>query len=213
MHAEASSGHDRPASRRPEGEARKSALPWFERFVPIHVTLLIVGISWSFGGQIGWARQLLLAWGSVGILLFLLLGWRNRRENRAAFAATARDLWPLGLFAVLVGVSCFNPSFATVTRDSESFREVVAPPFAWLPSSARPLLSATELWQFLGIVLSCYNLGLVASRRRTLRLVLLLMAANGLTLAIFGTLQKLVDARGLWFGAVPSPQPYFFSTF
>ncbi len=213
MPADLPSGSDRSARHRSNGEAGYSASGWLDRFVPAHVAILIVGISWSFGGQIAWAREVLLAWGSVGIGLFLLLAWRSVRQNRSTVATLLRDLWPLLLFALLVGISCFNPGAATLARGDESFRVLVTPPHVWLPSSARPDLSRTELWQFLGIVLSCYNLTLAASRRGTLRTVLFVMAANGLALAIFGSFQKLSGATGLWFGHVPSPQLYFFSSF
>jgi len=53
----------------------------------------------------------------------------------------------------------------------------------------------------------------VMRSRRLLRGLFLLVVTNALILAVFGTLQKLVHAPGLYFGRVHSPQPYFFSTF
>jgi O-antigen ligase len=89
----------------------------------------------------------------------------------------------------------------------------MADPIAWLPSAARPQLALKELWQFNVIVLSCFNLLLVLSRRRLVRTVLFIVAGNGVALAVFGTFQKLAGAKGLWFGLVTSPNPRFFSTF
>ena len=90
---------------------------------------------------------------------------------------------------------------------------VMADPNPWLPTAARPLLAWKELWIFNVIVLSCFNLHLVLSRRRLVRLVLFIMAANAVVLAVFGTFQKLLGAKGLWLGLVPSPNARFFSTF
>jgi O-antigen ligase len=54
---------------------------------------------------------------------------------------------------------------------------------------------------------------LVSRRRGEIRTLLLVLAGNAVVLAIFGTFQKLAGAPGLWFGAVPSPNKHFFSTF
>ena len=51
------------------------------------------------------------------------------------------------------------------------------------------------------------------SPRRALRILLLIAGANALALSVFGTVQKLAHATGLFFGAVPSPQPFFFASF
>ena len=180
-----------------------------------HLLILVVGISWAFGGQIGWARQALLVWGSVGIGIFVCAWVQTWRTDQTA--KTRRNvllhLWPLVLFDVAVGLSCLNPSFQNFTSHGELYFKLATPPYAWLPSSARPDLSLRELWQFNAIVLSCYNLVLVVRSRRTVRNFLLLIAANTVLLAIFGTFQKLLGATSPWFGLVETRQTYFFSTF
>ena len=50
-------------------------------------------------------------------------------------------------------------------------------------------------------------------QRRNLRRLLLFAGGNDLVLAVFGSVQKFVKAKGLYFGLVPSPQTYFFSSF
>jgi O-antigen ligase len=184
-----------------------------EIVVLAHLGAMIVGTSWAFGGQAPWIRQALVVWGSLGLGLFAVL-WIRRELNRPAERLTPlRDLWPLLLFDVLVGLSSFNPSFQTMVRAGEAYFVLSDPPWAWLPSTARPDLSLLALWLFNGIVVSCYNASLVLQRRQTLRWLLAAVVTNGVLLAIFGTFQKLVHADGLWFGLVPSPQSYFFSTF
>ena len=192
----------------PKGSDLGECARFFEKAVLVHLSVMIVGLSWSFGGQIGWARQALLAWGSVGILLFVAIA--VLKPNKASLA---RHLWPLLAFDVIVIASCFNPIFVSFVREGQPFFMLVDPPHRWLPSSARPDLTWRALWQLNAIVLSSYNLVLAVQRRRTLRRLLLLIAGNAVVLAIFGTFQKLTGAKGLWFGLVDTPQSYFFSTF
>lgn len=186
--------------------------PGWERAVLVHVSILVVGLSWWFGGQSPGARAALLVWSTVGIALFFAAaGWGQR--SGAGALAPLRHLWPLLLFDVLVGLSCLNPSTQPVLREGEAMFMIIDPRWPGLPSTARPDLTLRELWQFNGIVLSCYNVFLVLARRSQLRRLLVVVAANALVLAVFGTFQKLAGATGLWFGAVNSPQKYFFSTF
>ena len=192
---------------------RSFRLP-LEKIVLAHLLVLVVGISWAFGGQIGWARQALLVWGTVGIGIFVYASAQTGRDNRTEARRKALiHLWPLALFDIAAGLSCFNPSFQSFLSHGELYFKLSTPPHAWLPSSARPDLSWRELWQFNAIVLSCYNLVLVVRSRSSLRNFLLLVAANSVLLAIMGTFQKLLGATSPWFGLVQTRQNYFFSTF
>lgn len=193
---------DRPASR--------PALA--ERLVLLHLGVFVVFTSWAFGGQAPFARQVIAWWGTLGMALFLWHCLTVRRADDGRLHPALRLLWPLWLYDALVIISCFNPAFVAITVEGQR-SWMVGDPLPWLPTSARPLLSARELWQFNGIVLSAFNLVLVVSRRSRLRSLLLVLAGNALVLAVFGTFQKLIGAPGLWFGLVESPQPRFFSTF
>lgn len=196
--------------RRLQTEHELRVAQWWENLVLLHLGALIVGISWWFGGQSPGARQGLLVWGTVGAMLFVLLcGLHRGADARRAW----RHLWPLAVFDVLVLISCFNPSTRLVMHEGEQMFLHTDPAWPWLPSSARPDLSLRELWQFNGIVLSCYNALLALPTRRAFRRLLTLIAGNALLLAIFGTFQKLSGAEGLLFGLVKTPQPYFFATF
>lgn len=123
-----------------------------------------------------------------------------------------RWLWPTVLLNVLVLISLFNPSFRELKIGDEVLFAKTGGVARW-PSSARPELSAQALWLFDGILLSCCNLATCVRQRRKLRAVLLVAGVNALILAVFGTLQKLTGATGLYFGAVPSPQEHFFASF
>ena len=183
-----------------------------EKLVLFHVGAFVVFTAWAFGGQAPWARQVIAWWGTAGMLLFLYASVTQRRSAESKLHPALRLLWPLWLYDLLVIVSYFNPAFVEITVEgSRSF--MVGDPITWLPTAARPALAARELWQFNGIVLSAFNLMLVLTRRSQLRAILYLLAGNAVVLAVFGTFQKLVGAKGLWFGLVDSPQPRFFSTF
>ena len=186
---------------------RDTRIDLLERFVVWHVGTLIVLMSWCFGGQVWWARDVLLLWGSLGLILFFVAVGVGRR-----WGAALRLLWPLLLYDALVIASCFNPGFESRLVGGEPVY-LVREAIAWLPSSARPELSARELWQFNGIVVSCANLALFLTRRRRVRGLLTAVAVNAVLLAVFGTLQKLAGAKALIFGLFPVKQTYFFSTF
>lgn len=182
------------------------------KLVLFHFSSLLLFTTWAFGGQAPWVRQGISLWGAVGVGLFIAVCWSRDKSPGDRSWPALRYLWPLWLYDVLVIVSCFNPGFKEVVLAGERSL-VLADPNPWLPTAARPLLAAKELWMFNVIVLSGFNLFLVLSRRRTVRTVLLIMAANAVILAVFGTFQKLAGYTGLWFGLVPSPNKHFFSTF
>jgi len=171
---------------------------------------LLVFTSWAFGGQAPWARQIIAWWGTAGMLLFLWASSEHRRDGRLHPAL--RLLWPLWVYDALVIASCFNPGFRELVIAGEPSL-VLGSPKPWLPTAALPKLAARELWQFNGLVLSSFNLLYVLRRRGQVRALLFLVAGNAVVLAVFGTFQKLIGAKGLWFGAVASPNPRFFATF
>ena len=183
-----------------------------EKLVLVHFSTLLVFTSWAFGGQAPWARQVIAYWGAVGVLLFIIACWTRDRSTGERSWPALRWLWPLWVYDLLVGASCFNPGFKEMILAGEPSL-VLADPNPWLPSAARPLLAAKELWQFNVIVLSTFNLFLVLHRRRLVRAALFVLGVNAVALAVFGTFQKLSGAKGMWFGLVHSPNAKFFSTF
>lgn len=194
------------------GDPAKARTPPLEKLVLFHTGAFVIFTAWAFGGQAPFARQVIVWWGTAGMLLFVWSCLASRRPAAGGLHPAISLLWPLWLYDLLVIASCFNPAFVEMTIEGERYWRV-GDPIPWLPTSARPWLSARELWQFNGIVLSAFNVLLVVQRRSRLRLLLLVLAGNAMLLAVFGTFQKLVGAEGLWFGLVESPQPRFFSTF
>ncbi len=181
------------------------------RLVLVHLGTFVVFASWAFGGQAPWARQIIAAWGTVGILLFIY-GCRAHHGGGSRLHPAVRLLWPLWLYNLVVITSCFNPGFREAVVGGEPSLVLITPN-PWLPSAAIPRLALKELWQFNCLVLSSFNILLAFDRRRQVRSLLFLLAGNAMVLAVLGTFQKLVGAAGLWFGFVPSPNKHFFSTF
>ena len=196
----------------PDASRRRHRTGVLVKLVLFHFGSLLVFTTWAFGGQAPWARQGIAVWGAVGVLLFIAACWARIKSSDGPAWPALRWLWPLWLYDLLVVVSCFNPSFKEIVVAGEPSL-VLGDSVPWLPSAARPLLAAKELWQFNVIVLSSFNLFLVLPGRRFVRGVLFLLGANAVVLAVLGTFQKLAHADGLWFGLVPSPNARFFATF
>ena len=204
------SDHLRPAvsadSRPPLGILETATL-W-------HVGALVIFSAWALGGNAGWSRTVVDVLACLGVLITAAGLRRRPSENgKKRFPRPFRWLWPLFLFDVLVIASLFNPNFREVTFDASTYFTRGEPPYAFLPSAARPDRALEALLFFNGVYLSCFNLVLFVRHRFALRRLLMILAINALLLAIFGTLQKLSGASALFFGASASPQRYFFSSF
>jgi O-antigen ligase len=185
--------------------------PLLTKAVLVQLVVLVIFSTWAFGGQAPFARTVIAWWGTVGIGLFFWAALTYRSADDRQHPGL-RLLWPLWLYDLLVIVSCFNPGFREIVSGTQ-VSLVMSTPIAWLPSAALPKLAAKELWQFNALLLSCFNLLMVLRRRSQIRALLFLLAGNAVLLAVFGTFQKLIGAKGLWFGLITSPNPRFFATF
>jgi O-antigen ligase len=187
---------------------RLRSLEWL---TVLHLAVFLIAATWAFGGQSDAVRGPLTAWGAIGGLLTLAALLREDTERRSA----APLLWwaaPMLAFNVLVLVASTNPTFREIRNGAETALVNTGGRAQW-PGSARPLLARHGLWEFDVIWVSCFNLALVLRRRRAIRVLLSVAAFNALALAVFGTMQKLSGANGLFFGAVATPQKYFFASF
>jgi O-antigen ligase len=176
-----------------------------------HLAIFSIGTTWAFGGGADWVRPVIAWWGSLGLLL-TLTAIRDRSAWREGWMKPLVWLAPLAVVNVLVIAGCLNPNFRELPYENETML-LQTNVGNHLPSSARPALALHALWLFDAIWISCLNLALVVRQRRAVRGLLFLLTANALVLAVFGTVQKLSHAKGLYFDAVPSPQIAFFSTF
>lgn len=201
-----------PERRRERGGSfREDKVTTLEVLVLLHVGILVVFGAWAFGGNTAWSRDVLRWWGSLSPLFVLaaIVKWSRRHPHRLR---PLRWLWPLALLNVLVIAGTYNPSFREVRNGTESF-VVQSQPRPDRPSSARPDLAREAIWFLDAIYLSCLNLALIVRQRRALRALLLAFVTNAFLLAVFGTVQKLMGADGLYFGLKKTKQILFFSSF
>lgn len=195
-------------ARIPSNQRPLRPLEWV---VLVHVGVFLVGATWAFGGAAAWVRPPLAWWGSIGVLL-TLTALQDREARREGWLRPLWWLWPWVAFNLFVIAGCLNPSLREIKYGAETLlgNDGGRP---GLPSSARPALGIQALWIFDAIWISCFNVALVVRQRRALRALLITAVVNALVLAVFGTVQRLIHAKGLFFDAVQSPQPYFFASF
>jgi O-antigen ligase len=182
-----------------------------ERLAVFHVGVFGVAATWAFGGQADHVRGLLTAWGLIGIAITVAGVLSPSREEHLVRRLTL-NLIPVAVFNLIVLVAASNPSFREVRFGNETMLAAIGDAPRW-PSSARPLIAQRLLIEFDAIWISCLNLLLLVRHRRSLRQLTAALTANAVLLASFGTVQKLTNSAGIYFGAVASPQPYFFATF
>ncbi len=176
-----------------------------------HVAVFLIASTWAFGGQASWVRGPLATWGSLGVFITLaalldLQAWRDGALRPVTW------LWPMVAFNVVVLVANLNPSFAEIVSGTDVMLANQGGHAGW-PSSARPALATHALWLFDVTWLSCFNIALIVRRRRAIRVLLIVAVLNALVLAVFGTIQKLGGATGIYFNAISTPQKYFFASF
>jgi len=193
------------------GAMRPRSFTPIECAVAVHLVVFFVGVSWAFGGNADWVRTPISIWGSIGICLTGVIATRQmgRRDNLRGPLAW---IWPIAVLNDLVFVSALTPGFRVLTSGSGPLMMPLSIAW-WKPSSARADVTLRSLWLFDGIYFSCINIALAVRHRRVIRSVLAILVGNALVLAVFGTVQKLVGATGIYFGAVKSPQTLFFASF
>lgn len=195
-------------ARVPPGQRPLGPLEWTTL---THVGIYLVGTTWAFGGGYETLRPILAWWGSLGVLI-TLTALQDRDAWRDGWMRPLTWLLPLIAFNALVLIACLNPSFREISFGLD-IGLVKGGAHAGLPSSARPDDALHALWLFDAIWISAFNLALVIRQRRAIRGFLVVAVINACALAVFGTVQKLSNAKGLFFGTVPSPQKAFFSSF
>jgi hypothetical protein len=181
-----------------------------ELAVAAQVTILMVGVSWAFGGNADWVRTPICLWGSVGIALTLLLVAGPGRG--ALRPGTTPWAWPIVVLNAIVAISCLTPGYRYLSMGGGTFVMPLRVDW-WIPSAARSGVALNALWLFDGLYFSCLNLALAVVQRKVIRIVLGAAVANALALSVFGTVQKLSGATGIYFGSVGTPHLQFFASF
>jgi hypothetical protein len=190
---------------------RHRAPDFSEIAVAVHISILVVGVSWAFGGNADWVRTPISIWGSLGTSLSVAV-LASRRARDRVLPGTFRWAWPIIVLNGLVALSCLTPGFQDVTFRNEALFMPLH--VSWfVPSTVRAGLSLRALWLFDGLYFSCLNLALAVRSRHVIRLVFATVVGNALLLSVFGIVQKLAGSTGIFFGLVRSPQDFFFSSF
>lgn len=193
----------------PQPPSSRSTSP-FERLTLLHVGALFGFTVWAFGGMTSWARLPICLWGSLSVVL--LAGFAIAQRRIPGALRPLHWLWPLLVFNGVVLAGMLNPAFGVVQMEGEPmlFRLEEKPHF---PMSSRPEIALRALWLFDALFLSCFNLAFIVRQRSSLRGLLYFVTANAFALGIFGVIQSFAGSKGLYFGVVPTLQPYFFATF
>jgi O-antigen ligase len=199
-----------PPMIKPASSPRFSLL---EKIVLTHVGVLLISSTWAFGGNIGWARLALSAWGSLSLPI-AIAAFFQRLPDGGGNEARRKAWWLIApaLYAALIVASAFNPSFRSISWEGSVLLVHKGPVHPHWPSTVNPVGSLASLWFAAGAYLSAYNVALVLRSRTGLRFVFTLVAVNTLALSVFGTIQSLLSA-GYFFGATISPNTRFFATF
>ncbi|MFO1451984.1 MAG: O-antigen ligase family protein [Opitutaceae bacterium] len=182
-----------------------------EPWAVFHALLVAVAAAWMFGGKIWWAKPILcvLTAPAIAITVWEYVARRRRPEPDAR--TLFRWLLPMIVLGGVVLVSAAVPNLAPKQFGTGTVW-VVRPLSDFWPSTADPTRTIRELWLLSGLYLTGFNLLVCVRSRHALRGLMLALAANGIVLSVFGTLQKLLHLD-IFFGLERAPNPAFFATF
>ena len=184
----------------------------------------LIFLPWALGAVKWWAQVISLGLAVAGFVIALTPRQYNEEfTSRGSFRLV---IWPrllrfpifwagLVLFAYIT-VQGLNPAW-TYASNSRGWWMVARPHLDWLPSgvdgrfffgggSWRTLIVFASAW-----LLVC-SIWIGFTRRRTAQFLLIVLTVNGLALAIFALVQRVTQAR-LIYWRVPSPNESFFGPF
>ena len=189
------------------------------------VSLHLILLPWALGAMYWWTQALSLGLAVLGFALALYpREYTSDYTEGAAFRLLSYPkllrfpiFWAgLALF-LYIFVGGLNPAWSYVQGD-KGWWMVAVDHIPWLPSGVRvPFFSGGGgPWRALIVYLSGWlvvcTVWIGFTRRRTVQLFLMVLAGNGVALAIFGIAQRLLHAPKIfWF--FPSPNESFFSSF
>ncbi|HVS54046.1 MAG TPA: O-antigen ligase family protein [Opitutaceae bacterium] len=224
-----------PASSSPDYVARQKPLEHFRantkrlKIHPQEVALLwiVCGnlclLPWAIGGMRPWSQ--------IGSFVLALAGFvvalvpRNYSEDQTGSNRFRLVMWPklfrfplfwLGLALLgYVTIQGLNPAWE-YRSDGKVWWMRKTQYIEWLPSGVDVPFSRWGPWRMLLIYASVWlvvcSMWVGFTRRRTLQFFFLAIAGNGLLLAVFGLVQRLVsNGKMFWFW--DSPSGSFFSSF
>jgi hypothetical protein len=183
----------------------------------------LVFLPWALGTMRPWAQIISLVLAALSFVLCLLP--RNYTEEHTGAASFRLLTFPkllrfpifwLGLALLgLVLTQALNPAW-TVMTDGKLVWSRQIPHTSWLPPGVEAPFEKWGPWRMLAIFSSAWLTACAIwvgfTRRRTVQVLLIALACNGLLLGLFGIAQRLVgNGKMFWF--FESPNPSFFSSF
>jgi O-antigen ligase len=187
------------------------------------VSAHLVFLPWAIGAMRPWGQIISCCLAALGFVLCLLP--RNYREEHTGGPSFRLHTFPkllrfpifwLGLVILgLVTVQGLNPAW-TYATDGKLFWMVKTQCTEWLPPGVDVAFEHWGPWRMLVIFtaawLTACTVWVAFTRRRTVQLLFMTLACNGLLLGVFGIAQRLVgNDKMFWF--FESPNPSFFSSF
>lgn len=187
--------------------------------VATHVVLL----PWAIGGMRLWAQLPSLALAVLGFALALLP--RDYREEHSGAGAFRLITWPklvrfplfwLGLALLgYIALQGFNPAWEYRT-DGKTWWMRQVEYVKWLPSGVEVPFERGGPWRMMIIYASVWltvcTLWVGFTRRRTLQMLFLAIAANGVALAGYGIAQRMMgNGKMFWFWEPPRDAVIFSS--
>jgi hypothetical protein len=187
--------------------------------VAVHLAFL----PWALGAMQPWAQFVSAALAVAGFIVALLP--RDHPDEDGVTAPYRVIPWPrllafpvfwIGLaLLAYIAVQGLNPAWAYRSDAANFWLERLAHR-AWLPSGVDAPFARWNAWRALLVAGSAWlvvcTIWVAFTRRRTLQFLLIALAANGVLLAAFGVVQKLLG-NGKIFWVLPSPSLWSFASF
>ena len=193
-----------------------------------HALLWIVGahlvfLPWAIGAMTLWSQWVSLGFAVVGAVVALVP--RSYAEEHTGSNTFRLFMWPrlakfpifwLGLaLLAYVTAQALNPAWIYVQEGKGWWMQRIDP-VAWLPQGVQVPLERWGPWRMLIIYASIWltvcSIWVGFTRRRALQTLFIVIATNGVLLAIFGIAQRMLG-NGKMFGFYDSPSASFFSSF
>jgi hypothetical protein len=206
----------RANTKRPKLHPREILLLWI-------VSAHLVFLPWALGTMHPWSQWTSLGFAVAGFACSLLP--RSYEEEQNGGKSFRLLMWPrllkfpvfwIGLaFLGYVGVQGLNPAW-TYQQDGKNWWMKAIPHISWLPTGVEVSFERWGPWRMVviygSILLTVCSIWVGFTRRRALQTLFIVIATNGVALAVFGLAQRLFgNGKIFWFR--DSPNPSFFASF
>ena len=194
-----------------------------ERLVLGIVAAQLVFLPWALGGMALWSQWVSLGFAAIGFAVALLP--RSYAEEHTGSNTFRLVMWPrlakfpvfwLGLaLLAYVAMQALNPAWTYVQEGKGWWMQSLAP-HAWLPQGVQVPFERGGPWRqlliYASVWLTACAIWVGFTRRRTVQTLFIVIATNGVLLALFGIAQRLLG-NGKLFWSYDSPNGSFFSSF